>query len=140
MDEPITTGPEGVGVFPVGRPNDAFAQYFTGQSYLSMLLQEPMAIANVTFEPGCINHWHIHHATSGGGQILLATGGRGFCQIWGEPPREMRPGDVVYTPAGVKHWHGAASDSWFSHLAIEVPGEGLSTEWLEPVGDADAAG
>lgn len=135
MTVPTSAGPEGVSAFPVGRPNDAFAQYFSGQSFLAPLLQDPMMIANVTFEPGCRNNWHIHHATSGGGQILIATGGRGFCQVWGEPARDMLPGDVLYTPAGVKHWHGAAPDSWFAHLAIAVPGTDLSTEWLEPVSD-----
>lgn len=90
---------------------------------------------NVTFEPGCRNNWHIHKATKGGGQTLICVGGRGYYQVWGKEPVELRPGDSVYIPAGVKHWHGAAPDSWFSHLAIEVPGEKTSNEWLEPVKD-----
>lgn len=120
-------------IFPRGGANTAYAQYFVGQSYLNLLSQEQVVIGNVTFEPGCRNNWHIHHAKSGGGQILLVTGGRGYYQEWGKEPRELRPGDVVNIPAGVKHWHGAAPDSWFSHLAIEVPGEGTGTEWCEPV-------
>lgn len=124
-------------VFPTGKPNDAFAQYFTGQSYLNMLSLEQVAIGNVTFEPGCRNNWHIHHARSGGGQILLVTSGRGYYQEWGKPARELHPGDVVNIPAGVKHWHGAAPDSWFAHLAVEVPGEETRNEWCEPVSDAD---
>ena len=122
-------------VFPMGGKNDAYAQYFTGQSYLCMLSQQQVPIGNVTFEPGCRNNWHIHHAKSGGGQILLVTAGRGYYQEWGQPARELHPGDVVNIPAGVKHWHGAAKDSWFAHLAVEVPGEATSNEWLEPVDD-----
>lgn len=91
----------------------------------------------MTFEPGCRNNWHVHHAAKGGGQILLCTAGRGWYQEWGKPARELRSGDVVNIPAGVKHWHGAAKDSWFVHLAVEVPGENARNEWLEPVSDAD---
>ena len=91
----------------------------------------------MTFEPGCRNNWHIHHADTGGGQILLVTAGRGYYQEWGAEPVELHPGDVVNVPAGVKHWHGAASDSWFTHIVIAVPGEGLDNEWLEPVADED---
>lgn len=124
-------------VFPMGDKNEAFAKYFTGQSYLNMLSTEQVAIGNVTFEPGCRNNWHIHHAKSGGGQILLVTAGRGYYQEWGKEPRELHPGDVVNIPAEVKHWHGAAPDSWFAHLAVEVPAEGASNEWLEPVSDEE---
>lgn len=120
------------GVFPLGERNDAYAQYFIGQSYLSMLTREGVAIGNVTFEPGCRNNWHVHNE---GGQILLVTAGRGWYQAWGEEARELRPGDVVEIPAGVKHWHGAAKDSWFAHLAVAVPSDDGSTEWLEPVDD-----
>ena len=121
-------------VFPIGGANDAFAQYFTGQSYLNMLTTEGVTIANVTFEPGCRNNWHIHKAEKGGGQILLCTDGRGWYQEWEKAARELFPGDVVVIPAGVKHWHGAAKDMWFSHLAVEVPGDNTTNEWLEPVG------
>lgn len=124
-------------VFPMGNKNDAYAQYFIGQSYLNMLSLEQVAIGNVTFEPGCRNNWHIHQAKSGGGQILLVTAGRGYYQEWGQPARELHPGDVVNIPAGVKHWHGAAPDSWFAHLAVEVPGEETSNQWLEPVNDEE---
>lgn len=122
-------------VFPIGAPNDGFAQYFSGQSYLAPVSTEQVKIFNVTFEPGCRNNWHTHHAKSGGGQILVCVAGRGLYQEWGKPAQELRPGDVVNIPAGVKHWHGAAPDSWFSHLAVEVPGEETSNEWLEPVDD-----
>ena len=84
-----------VQIFPLGEKNDAYAQYFTGQSYLSMLTTERVGIANVTFEPGCRNHWHIHHK---GGQILLCTAGRGYYQEWGKPAQEMNPGDVITIP------------------------------------------
>ncbi|MGP9724221.1 cupin domain-containing protein [Corynebacterium sp. AOP40-9SA-29] len=121
--------------FPIGEPNTAFAEYFVGQSFLTMLTTEGVTIGNVTFEPGCRNNWHIHHASSGGGQILLCTDGSGWYQAEGEAPVSMTPGTVVSIPAGQKHWHGAKADSWFTHLAVEVPGEDTSNEWLEPVTD-----
>ena len=123
-------------VFPIGAPNDAFAQYFIGQSYLAPISTSQAGIFNVTFEPGCRNNWHIHRADKGGGQILICVAGRGYYQEWGKDAVEMRSGDCINIPAGVKHWHGAAPDSWFSHLAIEVPGENGSNEWLEPVDDS----
>ena len=120
-------------VFPIGAPNDGFAKYFVGQSYLAPLSVQQVGIYNVTFEPGCRNNWHIHHAKSGGGQILVCVAGCGYYQEWGKPAQELRPGDVVNIPVGVKHWHGAAPDNWFSHLAVEVPGDETSNEWLEAV-------
>lgn len=120
------------GAFALGVKNDAYAKYFKGQSYLQPLTTEGVNSANVTFEPGCRNNWHIHHK---GGQILLVTSGRGYYQEWGKPAQELKTGDVVNIPAGVKHWHGAAPDSWFSHIAIAVPADGATTEWLEEVSD-----
>ena len=122
-------------LFPIGAPNDGFAKYFIGQSYLAPISTEQVGIFNVTFELGCRNNWHIHHATKGGGQILICVGGRGYYQEWGKDAVEMKPGDCINIPVGVKHWHGAALDSWFSHLAVEVPGENSSNEWLEAVSD-----
>lgn len=124
-------------IFPVGEPNEACARFFDGQSWLQSLSTDQVGIANVSFEPGCRNHWHIHHAKQGGGQILLVTAGRGYYQEWGQPARELHPGDVVNIPPEVKHWHGAARDSAFQHLAIEVPGEQTSNEWCEPVEEAE---
>ena len=120
--------------FPVGEENP-YGQFFVGQSYLAPVSTEQVPVFNVTFEPGCRNNWHIHHASSGGGQMLICVGGRGWYQEWDQEAVEMTPGTVVNIPANVKHWHGAASDSWFSHLAIEVSGEDASTEWLESVSD-----
>ena len=128
---------DGTTMFARGAENTAFAQYFVGQSYLNMLTTEGVAIGNVTFEPACRNNWHIHHATKGGGQILLCTGGRGWYQEEGKHARELHAGDVVVIPANVKHWHGAAKDSWFVHLAVEVPGEDTANEWCEPVSDEE---
>lgn len=118
------------GVFGIGEKNTAYAKYFVGQSYLNMLTIERVVTANVTFEPGCRNNWHIHHK---GGQILLVTSGRGYYQEWGKPAQELHAGDVVNIPPEVKHWHGAAKNSWFAHVAIEVPADGASNEWCEPV-------
>lgn len=125
------------GFFGQGEPNTAFTRYFTGGSYLKPLTspKETVFIANVTFEPGCRNNWHIHHAKSGGGQILLCVDGEGWYQEDGKPARSLWPGDVVTIPAGVKHWHGAKAGCWFSHLAVECPGEDTSNEWLEAVTD-----
>ena len=122
-------------IFPIGEPNTAYAQYFKGNSYLARVSGEQVSIANVTFEPGCRNNWHIHHATKGGGQMLIGVAGRGWYQEWGKPAQAILPGTVIHIPAGVKHWHGAADDSWFAHLAIEIAGENASNEWLEPVSD-----
>lgn len=126
------------GFFGQGEPNDAYAQYFIGQSYLKRLTREgdPITISNVTFEPGCRNNWHIHHASSGGGQVIICVEGEGWYQEWGKPAQALHPGDIVEIPAGVKHWHGAQAGCWFSHLAFEMPGADTSNEWLEPVDDA----
>lgn len=123
-------------VFGKGQANTAYAQYFIGESFLNPLTEAgcPVSLANVTFEPGCRNNWHIHHK---GGQILLVTAGRGYYQEWGKHAQELHPGDVVNIPPEVKHWHGAAPDSWFAHLAVEVPAEGASNEWLEAVSEND---
>ena len=123
--------------FPIGQKNDAYAKYFKGQSYLAPVAGKEFPIFNVTFEPGCRNNWHIHHADKGGGQMLICVGGRGYYQEWGKDPIEMTAGTVITIPANAKHWHGAAPDSWFSHLAFEIPGENPSNEWLEPVTDEE---
>jgi alkylhydroperoxidase/carboxymuconolactone decarboxylase family protein YurZ/quercetin dioxygenase-like cupin family protein len=122
--------------FPIGEENP-YGQFFVGQSYLAPVSTEQVPVFNVTFEPGCRNNWHVHHATKGGGQMLICVGGRGWYQEWGKEAVDMTPGTVVNIPANVKHWHGAAADSWFSHLAIEVGGENASNEWLEPVSDEE---
>lgn len=128
------------GMFGLGEPNIAYAQYFVGNSYLKPLTNPKdtrVFIANVTFEPSCRNNWHIHHSTSGGGQILICVDGEGWYQEEGKPAQSLKPGDVVTIPANVKHWHGAKENSWFSHLAVEVPGENTSNEWSERVTDEE---
>lgn len=122
-------------IFPIGEPNTAYAKYFIGNSYLYPVSKEA-GLFNVTFEPACRNNWHIHHATTGGGQLLVCVAGEGWYQEEGKPAVRMLPGDTILIPANVKHWHGAARDRWFAHLAMEIPGENLSNEWLEPVTDA----
>ena len=121
---------------PVGEPNTAYAKYFIGNSYLHKLTLDQVPAFGVTFEPGCRNNWHIHHAKTGGGQMLIVTAGEGFYQEWGKPARRLRKGDTVNIPANVKHWHGAAPNCWFQHIALEVPGTEQSNEWCEPVDDA----
>lgn len=120
-------------IFPIGERNAAYARYFTGNSYLARISGTQIPFANVTFEPGCRNHWHIHHADNGGGQMLVGVAGKGWYQEEGKEAVKILPGTVIHIPSGVKHWHGAAADSWFAHLAFEIPGENTSTEWLEPI-------
>lgn len=123
-------------MFSLGEKNDAFAQYFTGQSYLAPLSDGSVPVSNVSFEPGCRNNWHIHHGADGGGdQILLCAAGNGWFQAEGQAPVSLEPGSVIRVPAGTKHWHGAKANAWFSHLAFITPGEAVSNEWLEPVSD-----
>lgn len=124
-------------MFPIGEPNTAYAKYFIGNSYLAPISTEQVQFFNVTFEPRCRNNWHIHHASKGGGQMLVGVGGRGWYQEEGKPAVEILPGTVIHIPANVKHWHGAAADGWFSHLAFEIPGENTSNEWCEPVTDEE---
>ena len=118
--------------FPLGQPNDAYAQYFIGQSYLAVL-DTVSGLCNVTFEPCCRNNWHIHHHAV---QVLTCVSGRGWYQEWGKEPVELKPGTVITVPAGTKHWHGAAKDSWMQHLAYFTDQKATyRTEWLEPVDD-----
>ena len=121
-------------MFPKGEPNEAYAKYFIGESYLAPLSKGKVPVSNVTFEPGCRNNWHIHHK---GVQVLVCVGGTGWYQEWGKPARLLKPGDVVEIPEGAKHWHGATKDSWFQHVTFTVAEEGASNEWLEPVTDEE---
>ena len=127
-------------MFGQGNPNDGYAQYFVGNSFLNPLTDfenGQFPVFNVTFEPGCHNNWHIHHADKGGGQILICTAGEGWYQEESKPAQELKEGTVIVIPPNVKHWHGAKKDSWFSHISLEVPGENTSNEWLESVLDED---
>ncbi|MDO4292276.1 MAG: cupin domain-containing protein [Eubacteriales bacterium] len=128
-----------VNVFGKGEPNTAYAQYFIGESFLNALTepQAPVHPSNATFEPACRNNWHIHHAKSGGGQLLICTAGEGWYQEEGKEAVSLEPGKVIVIPANVKHWHGAKKDSWFSHIAMEIPGTDCSTEWCGPVSDEE---
>ncbi|WP_345986041.1 cupin domain-containing protein [Sulfurimonas sp. HSL-1656] len=126
-------------MFGTGVPNEMYAKYFIGDSFLNLAINpegSPAFVANVTFEPGCRNNWHIHHAATGGGQLLICTAGEGWYQKEGEDAVSLQEGSVVYIPTEVKHWHGAKADSWFSHISVEIPGTETSNEWLEPVDDA----
>ena len=128
--------PQNLSVFPTGEPNTAYAEFFTGQSYLARLTKDAALncpVSNVTFEPGCRNNWHSHT----GGQLLIAVGGRGYYQEKGKPAQLLLPGDVVEIAPDVVHWHGAAPDSWFSHLAIECNPKANKNTWLDPVTDKE---
>ena len=142
MKYPDKAAFEASNAFGAGAPNTAFAEYFTGESFLNPLTDSrngEFPLFNVTFEPGCRNNWHVHHAEVGGGQVLVCTAGEGWYQEEGKSAQELLEGAVVVIPPNVRRWHGAKADSWFSHIAIEVPGEGCGTEWLDPVGDEEYA-
>ena len=130
-------------IFPIGEPNTAYAQYFTGDSHLAPIAPKNLSAdektiqgySNVTFEPGCRNNWHIHH---GAHQILICVSGKGWYQEWGKPAIPLKAGDIIDIPEGVKHWHGAQADSWFQHLATHAKTSGEErNEWLEPVSDEE---
>lgn len=125
-------------IFGLGELNEAYQEYFIGSSYLNPLTNKEntnVFLANVTFEPGCRNNWHIHKSTNGGGQILICVAGSGWYQEEGHDAISLKPGMVITIPANVRHWHGAKKDSWFSHIAVEVPGENTENIWLEPVSE-----
>lgn len=84
-------------LFGTGTENTAFARYFIGQSFLNPLTkpEDGVFLANVTFEPGCRNNWHIHRSTKGGGQILVCTAGEGWYQEEGKEAVSLRPGMVI---------------------------------------------
>lgn len=126
-------------IFGKGQANDAYAPYFDGNSFLNPLVDadSPLFLANVTFEPGCRNHCHIHKADKGGGQILICTAGQGWYQEEGKKAVSLEPGKSIVIPANTKHWHGAKKDSWFSHISLEVPGKNTSNTWLEAVSEED---
>lgn len=130
---------EQMNVFGTGNENTGYAQYFSGASFLNPLTDpaKTVFLANATFEPGCRNNWHIHHAKTGGGQLLICTAGEGWYQEEGKEAVSLVPGTVITIPANVKHWHGAKKDSWFSHIAVEVSGEECSNEWCEPVSEEE---
>lgn len=131
---------DNINVFGMGKENTEYEKYFSGSSFLNPLTNKnetEVFLANVTFEPGCRNNWHIHHASKGGGQLLICTAGEGWYQEENKPAMSLTAGMVITIPAEVKHWHGAKKDSWFSHIAVEVPGEETSNEWCEPVSDEE---
>ena len=126
--------------FGMGEANIAYAKFFSGNSYLNPLTDSEktsLHLSKVTFEPGCRNNWHIHHAKKGGGQILICTAGEGWYQEEGKDAVSLKEGDGITIAPEVKHWHGAKKDSWFSHIAVEVPGEETSNEWCESVSDEE---
>lgn len=117
-------------VFGFGASNDAYAQYFTGESFLQGLIKQDdvdWSIANVSFAPGCINHWHQHTCD----QVLICTAGEGWVQEEGREPHRMSAGDVYVVHKNTRHWHGAAKNSWFAHLSVTT-GPAI-TDWQEPV-------
>lgn len=125
-------------IFPVGEKVEN--EVFTGTAWLHVLVPPDSTfncpVFNVTFEPGARNNWHKHP----GGQILLVTGGTGYCQEEGKEAEVLKEGDVVQIPPDVKHWHGAAADSWFSHIAISTNVHKGDAEWMEPVTDEEYSG
>ncbi|MBS1682448.1 MAG: cupin domain-containing protein [Bacteroidetes bacterium] len=132
-----TTVPK-ISGFPVGEANTAYAQYFSGKSWVAPLTSNKdlnVPVSNVTFEPGCRNNWHSHTS----GQILIGVGGVGYYQERGKAAVRMTEGTVVEIAPNTEHWHGAAPDSWFSHLAIIGNPQINKNTWLEPVSNEEYA-
>lgn len=123
-------------IFPLGGPNVNYEKYFTGKTFICPMASDSMNVANVTFTKGAHTFWHIHHGSC---QILVTEAGRGFYQIWGEKPVELKPGVVATIPEGTKHWHGAAPNATMQHLSVMQQNPDVSTEWLEEVDAADYA-
>ena len=90
-------------LFPIDEPNDAYAKYFVGRNYLAPISTEQVGIYNVTFEPSCRNNWHVHHAKTGSGQILIALASLSYYQERGKTVQVRKPDDVVNIPVSVKH-------------------------------------
>lgn len=127
---------QGISNFPTGVENTAYAEYFTGKSWLAPLTSNKdlnVPIANVTFEPGCRNNWHKHT----GGQLLIVVGGEGLYQERGKAARRIKTGDIVEIAPNVEHWHGATTDQWFSHLAIGCNPKTNENIWQEVVSEDD---
>ena len=121
-------------LFPIGEPNP-FGKYFIGQSYLAPVSKTQVPVYNVTFEPGCRNNWHIHNAKSGGGQMLICIGGRGWYQEEGKAAVALVPGSVINIPAGVKHWHGGSLSGEFAHIAGSIFTDTPGVTWLDRISE-----
>lgn len=105
---------------------------FKGTAYLYVLVEadsiNPIAVGNVSFEPGARTRWHYHPA----GQILMAIEGIGYYQEKGLPKRILQKGDIVSCPPNIPHWHGASKDQPFIQVALTNNQKG-ATVWLEHV-------
>lgn len=121
-------------IFPLGGPNVNYEKYFTGRTFICPMANDSISVSNVTFTKGAHTFWHVHHGSC---QILVTEAGRGFYQIWGEKPIELKPGVVATIPEGVKHWHGAAPNATMQHLSVMQKNPDVSTEWLEEVDPAE---
>lgn len=116
--------------FPLGNFNESNKRNFTGDSYVARLnSKDGVNVANVTFVQGAHTFWHIHHGTC---QVILPVLGKGYYQIWGQEPQQLKLGETVVIPEGIKHWHGAAKGQTFQHVVVTGPAK-YTTEWLEPV-------
>lgn len=122
-------------IFPKG--NAIEGVNFNGTAYLQRLMTDSetfdVVVSDVIFEPSARNSWHSHP----GGQILIATAGKGYYQEKGKPIQVLKPGDVIAIAPDVKHWHGAAPDSGFTHMAINTKVSLGATEWYDPVTDEE---
>ncbi|ACF07035.1 Uncharacterised protein [Metamycoplasma arthritidis] len=80
-------------MFGLRLPNNDFAQYFNGSSFLKPPIDSQstnLSMFNVTFATGCRNNWHIHHAKKGGGQILICTADEWWHQVEGKEVQELK--------------------------------------------------
>lgn len=138
IEEIVTYARTSESLFPKGTKIDG--ENFNGTAYLQRLMTDSnnfdVVVSDVIFDPAARNSWHSHP----GGQILIATSGKGYYQEKGKPIQVLNPGDVVAIPANVVHWHGAAPDSKFCHIAINTKVHLGATRWYEPVSEDEYTG
>ena len=115
------------------------ADSFTGTVWQDPIIEAPAPArirgAWVRFEPKARTAWHTHPL----GQTLHVVFGVGRVQLWGNPIREIRPGDTVWIAPGEKHWHGAAPSTGMVHIALQEALGGTAVEWREHVSDEQYA-
>ena len=86
-------------LFPVGEENRAYAAYFDGTSYLNMLSLDQVARGQRHLCPRLPEPLaHPPEPPRGAGRSSWSPPAGGYYQEWGQPPRELHPGDVVNIP------------------------------------------
>lgn len=71
--------------FEIGAPNDGFAEYFTGQSYLKPLTEPGKTPGAVITIPPEVTHWHGAKSDSWFSHIAVEVPGENTKNEWCEP-------------------------------------------------------